>query len=413
MRRLFITSILLVLVLCVFAVPAFASGWDNTNIDVIDYLDYADSEHIEVDGDSKYVVLRLPCYNESLFVYGDGRYFTDGWDDVVDIPGDAESNLTFYNYPTIKYLYDTNRFGEGTVFDVSMLPVGAQIQFTWEITFNGYSGSVETLSDKFDYYSYYFAEPGSENYSYRTGRTDLFGLPSHIVGSLNKVVATCLYEKGSSVVGTATDYIAPAIRIQDIYFSNLPTSITCRTSAVEVIFPIDDSLIQIAQNEKTQKLIKEIDRQLNEQGMTMQSVLNEQKVTNEKLDGVHDAINDTNDKLDDIMGYKPDVDTPEGGEVVGELEDVENNLMNEVNNGFAQAENLQTSVLEYLLSYLSAFAVVSYIFDLFAWIPFIKVLLSVSLALGIVSALLNIGLSVSSGASKSKSDGKHGAKVKK
>lgn len=412
MRRFFITFIILALFVCALAVPAFAT-WEEGDIEIIDFLDYVDRDHLVVNGDEKQVIIDIPSdKGESVFIKdGANDYVYGSYDDAY--LGPDANPFRFSSYPLIEYQIKNGRFSTGYLLDVSSLPDGATVLFDWEIGLEGFTGNIDIAGQYPDfYYTCFFFDEATDGspYFYQKGRSHISTLSGKWVNG--KLDCMAIYQHGYGTVGTATDYISPFCAYNDLLSTYLPNSFYVRVSSIRVHIPIDDSLISIAQNEKTQKLLDEVNRQLEEQGKTMQDVLKEQELTNDKLDGVHGAIDDTNEKLDDITDYKPEVETPEGGEVVGDLEEVEDNLMDDVNDGFDKAEDLQLSVLETLLQYVTAFGAVSYIIDLFAWIPFIKILLSVSLALGIVSTLLNIGLSVSSGASKSKSDGKHGAKDK-
>lgn len=400
MRRLFLTLIILALFVCALAVPAFGASWEDTELTVINYLDYVDSSTVHVSGDGKTVKIDIPSQYATLMFENDtGNDYIRGDDGETSLEaGDVVSDIR--SWPTLNMEVGRKRTKQGYLFDVSNIPSGGWISFSWVLEASGdfgWIGSNDAETPDVRYYTYYYDEPHDDGYSYEVGRGMGSGLPI-VDFDAGVLECTAIYEDGVVTNGYATNYIAPYLTFRNVGVMYTPSTIRVRTSSISVTFDITDELIQMAQNEKTQKLLDEINSQLEEQGQTMKDVLAEQE--------------QTNDKLDDMMNYQPEPETPEGGEVVGDLEDVEDNLMEDVNEGFDEAEQLQLSVLETLLQYVSAFGAVSYIFDLFAWIPFIKILLSVSLALGIVSTLLNIGLSVSSGASKSKSEGKQGAKDK-
>lgn len=138
---------------------------------------------------------------------------------------------------------------------------------------------------------------------------------------------------------------------------------------------------------ETNELLDEVNRQLEEQGKTMDDVLNQQT--------------QTNDKLDDIINGEVNPEAPDGSDKVGDLDDAEGQLRDEAQVGLDQGVEIQQSVLQILEEYANGFAVFSWLFGLFAKLPFFSGLLYVSVALGTVSALLNLGLSAQSASHRS------------
>lgn len=293
-------SVCVILLGCM-VVPSFAAGWEDTNITIVDYLDYADNDHVEVDSNQSYVVIDIPAtFTESVFVRNDGTidsFFTDGPSDTVEIP-DGGNKLKYLCFPTLDYHYTENRTRDGYLFDTSNFPDGTTISWEWTVEFIG-NVSITNPSGSFDYFCYFFNPPDVKAWSYRGGRTDIFGLPAY--ADTNKIVAYCEYTHGAPTIGTVTNYVAPCIRFQTLEFSRLPITLIVNTSSVKVTIPITDELLDFAQSEKTNKLLNEVNRQLEEQGKTMDDILAEQELTNDKLDGVQDSLDDTNDKLDGVQ----------------------------------------------------------------------------------------------------------------
>lgn len=133
---------------------------------------------------------------------------------------------------------------------------------------------------------------------------------------------------------------------------------------------------------KTNKILSAVEVKLAEQGQTLEEVLGAQQ--------------DTNDKLDDIIGGSVDPESPSGSDIVGDLDDAESQIRDDASSGLQQGEQVQQNALQVLGQYLSAFACVSWIFDRFATIPFFSGLLALSFSLGICGAILGLGFSVAS-----------------
>lgn len=133
-----------------------------------------------------------------------------------------------------------------------------------------------------------------------------------------------------------------------------------------------------------------------------------QEKTNELLEAVEDKLDQNGQKLDEIINGEVTPDLPEGSDTVTDLEDAEGALRDDAQAGLDEGTQLQQNVLEILLEYTGAFAIYSRIVGLFTNIPFIYGLLAVSLALGSVSVILSIGVSV--GHTYSKAQAKSGKK---
>lgn len=313
--------VMLVVFIFSLAVPASASGWDKSNITVIDYLDYADSDHLEIDTNQSFVVIDIPAdHAESVFVQNidnKDNTFADGTSDTVMIPS-GDNTIKYLSFPTLDYHYTENRTRDGYLFDVSNFPQGTTMSWEWTIEFTGYSGDITNLGDSFDYWCYFFNAPDEYGWSYRGGRTSLFGLPAY--DDTKKIVAYCEYKHGSSTVGSTSPYVAPLIRFESLEFSKLPAEITVKTSSVKVMIPITDDLLDLAQSEKTQKMLNEINNQLAEQGKTMDDLLNGTPEQNEIAGNISDALTDKGEQLggliDDMQTEKPNLDSVDVDKII-------------------------------------------------------------------------------------------------
>lgn len=389
MKRFILIFTIVVLVVSLLALPAAAAGWDKSNITVIDYLDYADSDHLEIDTNQSFVVIDIPAdHAESVFVQNidnKDNTFADGTSDTVMIPS-GDNTVKYLSFPTLDYHYTENRTRDGYLFDVSNFPQGTTMSWEWTIEFTGYSGDITNLGDSFDYWCYFFNAPDEYGWSYRGGRTSLFGLPAY--DDTKKIVAYCEYKHGSSTVGSTSPYVAPLIRFESLEFSKLPAEITVKTSSVKVMIPITDDLLDLAQSEKTQKLLNEINDQLADQGKTMEEILDQQQ--------------QTNDKIDEIIDHEPTPERPDWQDSVDDLEDAEQDAMENVQNGMDDANKTFDSALDTLSQYAASFAGLTILFNSFADMPFFTALLSISLSLGIVAAILGIGIDAARSSSRAK-----------
>ena len=130
------------------------------------------------------------------------------------------------------------------------------------------------------------------------------------------------------------------------------------------------------------ELLQGIEEELEKQGMTMEDVLDQQTQTNEKLD--------------DMINGEVTPDTPAGADKVDDLDSAESELRDQAQAGLDESLKVQQSALDILLEYAGAFAVFSWLFGLFADIPFLKGLLYVSMSIGLLASVLSIANSVSS-----------------
>lgn len=427
MKRFILLFTIIAIIVSLLVLPASASGWNGTDIEIIDFLDYVDRDHMVVDGENKYVLFEIPAtFAVSYFGNSDYIDWTLGEYGEITIPPSGRYS-EFICYPTqnieIRSDKTVARFKEGFVFDVSMLPKGASVYFDWVISALDYPGTIGSLYDPpdFRYTCYFWGKPDSAGWSYKSGRSHI-GAIGNTDWDKNKLKCIAIYEHGYGTVGTATNYIAPTIFFNDIDFAYTNITFSLAVSSIRVEFPITDDLISIAQNEKTQKLLDEVNSQLEEQGKTMDDILSEQQQTNDKLDGVQDSLDDTNDKLDDVHGaiddtndkldgitdYEGTPERPDWQDSVDDLEDVEQGALDNVETGMEDADKTFSSALNVISQYAASFAGVTVLFNTFADMPFFSALLSIALSLGIVAAILGIGIDAARSSSRASSKSKKG-----
>lgn len=147
-------------------------------------------------------------------------------------------------------------------------------------------------------------------------------------------------------------------------------------SGVKFIFSIS-ALQQLQQSTgKTNSILELIQDQMEEQ--------------NEQLSGIKDGINDTNQKLDEVINGTVEPRPPEGSDVVGDINDVEGGIVNDISGGFDEGEKSIKEAISLVQQYQGAFMAVAFVFNVFADIPIFTALLYIALALGIFAALLGV-----------------------
>lgn len=124
----------------------------------------------------------------------------------------------------------------------------------------------------------------------------------------------------------------------------------------------------------------------------------------------------TNELLEDIAGYVPDVDTPEGGEAVGDVGDIESGLIEDVSGGLDELGSTMEGTLAVLGKYANSLFAVAWLMGKVFEISEFNDLVSVSLGLSVIVLLFSVSLTVSSSISRrsrssgSKASGKGGGK---
>lgn len=379
MKRFILLFTIVSLIVSILIIPAAAASWSDTELTVINYLDYVDSSTVHVVGDGKEVRIDIPSkYATLLFENDTGNDYIRGDDGETSLEGgDVASDIR--SWPTLNMEVGKKRTRQGYLFDVSNIPSGGWISFYWEFEASGdfgWIGSNDSETPDIRYYTYYYDEPHDDGYSYEVGR----GMGSGLAVDFDAGFLECdaIYEDGVVTNGYATNYIAPYLTFRNVGVTSTPSTIRVRTSSISVNFDITDELIQMAQNEKMQKLLDEINNQLEDQGQTMDQILDQQQ--------------QTNDKIDDMTGYEPTPENPDFQDSVDDLEDAEQGALENVQTGMDDADQVYDSVFQVLGDYVQSFAAVSILFETFADIPFFSAILAVSLALGIVAALLGISL---------------------
>lgn len=107
---------------------------------------------------------------------------------------------------------------------------------------------------------------------------------------------------------------------------------------------------------------------------------------NNKLDGIGDQIGDINDSINSGPN------SPDGSDIFEDFEQTEDQIMDSVSGGLADIPDLFTDIATNWREYSSAFLAYIRIFEAFAGVSIIPLLLRFSLAFGVVGILVNLGV---------------------
>lgn len=383
MLKRFLPVILTVSILiCCIVIPASAAGYDP--------FDYMDS--IKVDGDNDTVVCYFPftgqfvLYDASwqpLYYSSEGNsfdYWFGEWQ-LVNILVNPWARVHNIN-PGSGYVYN------GNYIDLSELPsdtvVSSYVKITTDIDCMEL-GSGST-------FLYYF---GSANSGGSVSLSEIRQVSSNPVDDGGR---SLVFQDTWQNIGF-TDSMWSQTNISNLKFTQ-----ACHatfTYGMSVTFKISSAYMDYIQTGRNEKLMKSIETKLAENGQTLQDVLDAQQQTNDKLDGVIDQQEQTNEKLDGIINDKVDGTPPEGSDKVDDYQQAENELLDSVQGGSNEFDDVSINAWDRIFTYSQSFMAFGLIFKLFADIPFIQSLLYVSLTLGAFAFMLNLASSLGSSLGRS------------
>lgn len=353
-KRILILALCLCLASCLLAVPALAAN--------LDYTDYISDMY--VDGDNDVVKVDLPFDNAYSVVVEYDTVNPAGSPIASGSGGSISWNATADMF----YYIDTYPLGPalagGDKLDLTNIPNGSVLTVSFSCDLMAASGYGTPHHDVWIYYC---------------------DASNNVVGSTQNTAGTFPPGDKSAVVSFTLDKPSGAVSLYfcvqvDDLQPNYSGKYTFTLESVDLELSISALYLQQIQSGKTNELLEKVNEQLQEQGQTLDDVLSQQQ--------------QTNDKLDDIIGYDPDLSTPEGGEVLDDLEDLEDGLLNDSEDGLNSALDVQQSTLDILVEYFSAFGALAIIFNLFSTLPFFQALLYASLSLGVFSLVFGLSLSV-------------------
>lgn len=351
-KRILVIASCVALLVCSFALPASAAE--------LDYNDYI--TNIQVDGDNDIVTVSFPVQNALYQLY----------DSSTNLLLSQLGSLNFYADSNSKYRIDIVPLWPD-VIDLSNIPQGAVLALDFQSDASGLGFWDAVNLDVLCYLAFPY---GSGTYwrSVRPVLSENFD-PSF---SFNLDKSD---DNGSFFSAVDLQFSFHNIDFLDSGAKQLEAKSLTVTMSISSLYRLQQ------QTGKTNEILSEVEKQLADQGKTLDEVLGAQKDTNEKLDGI------INDKVDSTP--------PSGGGAVGDLDDAEGQIRDDAQSGLDQGLDVQQSALQILQQYWSAFACVGWIFNKFADLPFFSGLLYVSFALGITGAILGLGLSISRSGSHS------------
>lgn len=334
LKRSMPVFLVVVFVVALCAIPASAELY------LIDYNDYL--TNVVVDGANDVCVVNFPLHWASWLVY-------PPYADVVIAHGSSSVSWTDPGRDdgtrTGIYLFPFGASYERSL-DLSNIPVGTAVNCAIQIDNNAVAFNTPTVDVAVEYYD-------AEGSQISVGHGDY----------------NFVYESGVlKIVNLVLDYPAGAnscnFRFDIAGFSSLvaDTKVTMTLVDFELQFSIS-SLYR--QQQLTGK-------------------------TNDLLEKVNDQLADQNDKLDQIIdGTVAPVD-PEGGDAVGDYNDFEEEIMNDMSSNFSEADGYITTAVEIITKYGTALLAVSHLFSIFWRFPFFSELVLVAFAFGMFATLLGV-----------------------
>lgn len=324
----------------------------------LDYNDYVTD--VQVDGDNDIVTVSFPVDGALIQLYdGSFNFITEGYG---SLSFDAVSNFAYRIdiMPLWGNYLDLTNIPQDTSISMSLHTDSSGLGFFWADSVTSqvmlafpYDNSLRWV---------FFDEVRNDNFDY----TYSF--------NLDKSTGT-----GSYYPSVRFDYV-----FRNVYLDAGQRSISVDSFTLHMSI---SSLYRLQQTSgKTNQILSEVEKQLADQGKTLDEVLESQK--------------DTNNKLDDIINRPVEPETPSGSDVFDDLDDAENEIRDEAQSGLDAGLDIQNNVLDIFLQYTSAFAAAGAVFGLFSEIPFFASLLYISIAIGIFALLLNLSVEAGQSASQ-------------
>lgn len=339
-KRILVVSAFLVSLIGLLVFPAGAAG--------VDYNDLI--SNIVVDGDNDLVTVSVPSEYMTITIYEPATYTYL----FADVASSATVSLTAeHYYSVVVRAFEFEHLLLNNIPDNTMTAIVFSVDST-----SGYETPLlTTMWDFWDSRDVYLSSDLVTH-----SNTPLYGVFS-VDGPLSK----------------PSGAFSGCVSLNYSNFSPLfSRDYTFKVESFDLVFSISSLYRLQQQTGKTNEILTEVEKQLADQGKTLDDVLGEQQ--------------ETNDKLDEIINGTVDPSAPAGSGNVGDLDDAEAGLRDDAQSGLDQGIAMQQSALSVFLQYAAAFAVAGDIFGVFADIPFFSFLLYVSVAIGLFALLLNLGL---------------------
>lgn len=373
MKKIFIRFVpLLVAVAVVCSLLCFGVSAVDYPVEVIYWEDYGDIS-VSPNGYTGYASLPI-----------DNNVFTFiNMDTMKQIYSTVSTSVRLNSVNTVDYEIMSHPFGTTSqgnfhYLDITTLPNGSTVSFNTSFSVTGDYEDVNGDGDLIGGYTtpvlyvmvnYYDKDMNRIDYSYTS-------LGNHTVDS-NDII------EHSFVVDTTNGAVGVDIVLYWMHFQWLTEDssfvATWSIHDFTISFPISQYYYDNYQNEKSQEVLNKIEDSLEQQGQTMDDVLEEQQ--------------ETNDILDDMVNSDPGSEVPEDADKIGDMADLESGVADSVDQG--SVNDVLGDASDSIEGMTSSFLAVASIFNLFADIQAIKYLLVLSLAIGFISVVLNLGVSIS------------------
>lgn len=274
-----------VMLIFVMALPAFAGG--------LDYNDYV--SNVMVDGDNDLVTVSFPTSYAGWVAY----------ENLTDKVGEGAGEIQWFSFSTYNQWQIFCNFPTSRI-DVSNIPNGTRVGFGVDLVIQRTTYMPTNQS---------FEEEVNIVYLLKDGTTT-----SQSLGSVTKT--RYQYEFTYEISLTTTDFPLEIPNNADSMYLEIKIrshagnvgSWTCKCTAqyFDMEMKISSLYRQQQLTGKTNKLLDEVNRQLEEQGRTMNDILNGTPEQNESANNSAGILGDKGDQLgdlaDSIQPDKPDLD---------------------------------------------------------------------------------------------------------
>lgn len=354
MKRKLIIMIALVAMLCALALPTYAASTGYN------YLDY-ETGYV-VDGNNDIVTVALPL---SEFYWkvsvSNSTYSASGTDTSFNFETPAEE-CYLYVYPFGK---PDGAEWNGSYLFTDNIPDDAEFLVNYKVWLDSESNTSRFYRSS---WRSVYIDDGALLYgdminAYGNIATD--GVYSY---GFNGTFNTS-YDGWSGYFDHTISYLSPG---EIVYFEFL---------SVELKLTIS-SFYRALESSGLTGEIATLKAQLADQGVQLDSLIDEQQQTNEKLD-------------DMINGTVPPA-APPNSDLIADLDDLESGIMDGVNDGMDNVDSAFQIGFDSFVGFAQSLLGCVVLFNLFADIPLIKGLLYISLSFGVVTALFNIGTAIMS-----------------
>lgn len=325
----------------------------SNTVGVLDYSDFVSD--IQVDGDNDLVTITIPSSMAYWILSGSegietstGKYAGYGYGITVD------HSVTFMPLGRNAFILDD-------------FPSGAKLTTSVHITtFGDLHDSDNMVWDSSPFVYYYNDHLSLIDESAVLDADEVWDYENN---TISKMFSFTLLD------ASVASYFSMAARWFDLQFDTDQAIYSCDDTVIT--FSISSAYAEAQQANKTNKLLQAVEDKLEEQGMTMEEVLDQQQ--------------QTNDKLDEIIDSTVAPEAPDGDDTVNDYGDLEEGIMNDMSSNFSDADGYLTSATEIISKYGTALLAVSHLFGIFWKFPFFAELVMVAFAFGMFGTLLGVG----------------------